>query len=263
MKAYLSVLSARMRMLLQYRSAALAGFATQLFWGFIRIMIFEAFYRSSSAPPPMRLEEMVTYVWLGQATLALIPWGGDNEIRGMIRTGTVAYEMLRPLDLYALWYSREVAGRLAPMLLRSIPMFVVAGLFFGLRAPASWASAAAWVAATLGALLLSAAITTLITISLLWTVSGDGVSRLLAGVIPLFSGLIVPLLFFPAWAQPVLNFLPFRGLMDVPFRVYLGNIPPERLPAMLAHQLAWVAALVLLGRWLLSQGTRRLVIQGG
>jgi ABC-2 type transport system permease protein len=262
-KAYLSVLSARLRMLLQYRAAALAGFGTQLFWGMIRIMIFEAFYRSSSAPPPLPFEQVVTYVWLGQATLALIPWGGDSEVRSMIRTGTVAYEMLRPLDLYALWYSREVAGRLAPTLLRSIPMFVVAGLFLGLRPPPSWGSAAAWGAATLGALLLSAAITTLITISLLWTISGDGISRLIAGVIPLFSGLIVPLPFFPEWAQPALNFLPFRGLMDVPFRVYLGNIPPDQLPAVLAHQVGWVAVLVLLGRWLLARGTRRLVIQGG
>ena len=55
MRPYLAVLSARFRLLLQYRVAALAGFATQLFWGFIRVMIFGAFYRASAAAQPMTL----------------------------------------------------------------------------------------------------------------------------------------------------------------------------------------------------------------
>jgi ABC-2 type transport system permease protein len=263
MRAYTSVLSARFRTLLQYRAAALAGFGTQLFWGFIRIMIFDAFYRSSTAPPPLSFDQMVTYIWLGQAMFALLPWRGDADVQGMIRSGTVAYEMLRPLDLYALWYSRAIAGRLAPTLLRSIPLFVVAGLFFGLKAPPSGSAAAGWVAAMAGALLLSAAFSNLITVSLLWTLSGEGAWVLGSALLPLLSGLIVPLPFFPAWARPVLEALPFRGLVDVPFRVYLGDIPPARLAAVLAHQLAWTGAFVLLGRWLLARGTRRLVVQGG
>ena len=31
----------------------------------------------------------------------------------------------------------------------------------------------------------------------------------------------------------------------------------------LGHQLVWVAILVLIGRWVLSRGLRRLVMQGG
>jgi viologen exporter family transport system permease protein len=263
MRAYRAVLSARFRMLLQYRAAAVAGFATQLFWGLIRVMVFEAFYRSSSAPQPMRFDQVVTYVWLGQAMLLLHPTGWDPDVRTMIRTGTVAYEMLRPVDLYNLWYSRDLAARLAPTLLRAVPLFVLAGLFFGLQAPPSWASAGAWAATTLGALLLSSAISTLLTISLLWTISGEGIARLAPMVIYAFSGMLVPLPLLPDWARGVVNVLPFRGLADLPFRVYMGHIPPAQLGPVLAHQLGWAAALVLLGRGVLALGTRRLVIQGG
>jgi ABC-2 type transport system permease protein len=263
MRPYLSLLNARLRLLLQYRAAALAGIGTQLFWGMIRVMIFDAFYRSAVAAPPLQWEQTVTYVWLGQAMLGLFPWQVDREVRAMIRGGTVAYEMLRPLDLYSLWYSRAVAERVAPTALRAVPQFVVAGLFLGLGPPASWASGAAWAAATLGALLLAAAFTTLFTISLLWTVSGEGVTLLVTAIMPLLSGLILPLPFFPAWAQGVLNFLPFRGLMDVPFRLYVGHISPGEIGAVLAHQAAWILALVLLGRALLARGARRLVVQGG
>jgi hypothetical protein len=67
-------------MLLQYRAAAVAGFGTQVFWGLMRIMIFEAFYRSSSADQPMTFPQVVTYVWLGQAMLAMFPWNVDADI---------------------------------------------------------------------------------------------------------------------------------------------------------------------------------------
>jgi ABC-2 type transport system permease protein len=206
---------------------------------------------------------MVTYIWLGQALLGLLPWGVDSDVRTMIRTGTIAYELLRPVDLYGLWYSRAVAARAAPTLLRAVPLFLVAGLFFGLRPPPSWACAAGWVLSTLGALLLSSAISTLVTLSLLWTVSGEGVARLAPMIVNFFSGILIPLPLFPQWAQSVLDFLPFRGLVDLPFRVYMGHIPPEQLGAVLAHQLVWTVALVALGRGILFQGTRRLVVQGG
>ena len=36
MNAYTATLSARFRMLMQYRGAALAGVVTQVFWGFLQ-----------------------------------------------------------------------------------------------------------------------------------------------------------------------------------------------------------------------------------
>ncbi len=263
MSAYLAIFSARFRTLLQYRAAAMAGLGTQLFWGLIRMMIFEAFYRSTTSPQPMTYPEVVTYIWLGQAMLLIAMYGVDNDVRDMIRSGTVAYELLRPVDLYWLWYSRALALRTGPVLLRAVPMFVLAGLFFGLQAPPSLASAAAWIAATIGALLLSSAIATLLTISMLWTISGEGISRLVPAFTFIFSGMIIPLPFFPEWIQPILNFLPFRGIMDVPFRLYMGHIPPEQAFGVLAHQAVWTVALIALGRWVLGRGARRLVIQGG
>jgi len=262
-RAYWSVFSARFRTLLQYRAAAMAGVATQLFWGLIRMMIFAAFYASSDAPQPMTYPEVVTYVWLGQGMLLLVMFGADPEVGGMIRSGTVAYELARPLDLYRLWYCRALAARTAPTLLRMAPVFLIAGLFFGLQAPASFTCAGLWLLATAAAVLLGAALATVLTISLFWTIAGEGITRLVSGSIFILSGMIVPLPLFPDWLQPVLTFLPFRGMADTPFRIYLGHIPPTDAVWAVAHQLAWAAGLVLVGRVLLARGLRRLVVQGG
>jgi ABC-2 type transport system permease protein len=263
MRGYTAILSARFRTLLQYRAAALAGFGTQFFWGLLRMMIFTAFYGLSRKTYPLSRDDTITYIWLGQATLQLLPWSIDAEVRTMVRTGTVAYELLRPLDLYTIWYVRSLAARAAPTLLRCVPMFVVAGLFFGLRPPASPASAIAWMLTTLGALLLGCSLTTLMSVTMVRTVSGEGLARLIPPLVYTLSGLLIPLPLLPQWMQPVMNFLPFRGLMDTPFRLYMGHIPPAQLPFILGHQLAWTAALILLGRRILSQSVRHLVVQGG
>jgi ABC-2 type transport system permease protein len=179
---YKAIVSARFRMMLQYRAAALAGLWTQIVFGMILIMVYEAFYESSDAPKPMTFAQLVSYVWLGQALLAMLPWNVDGDIRAMIRTGAVAYELCRPVDLYGLWYARALAWRTAPTILRAVPMTIFAMLIlpliglgeWRLDPPASLQSGLGFCAAMFCALLLGCALTTLLNISLIWTIGGDG-----------------------------------------------------------------------------------------
>jgi ABC-2 type transport system permease protein len=269
---YRAVIGARFRMLLQYRAAAIAGLWTQLFFGVVLIMIYEAFYRSAPvAARPMTLPQLVSYVWLGQALFAMLPWNVDPEARQMVRSGAVAYELCRPIDLYGSWFARAVAQRTAPTLLRALPMVVVAvaglpvlGLGeWRLEPPASLAAGAGF-AVSLGlALVLACAISTLLHITLLWAVAADGIIMFAASAVSLGSGLVVPLPMLPGWAQHTLGWLPFAGLFDLPVRVYSGDIPSAGLAFVLARQLGWTIVLVGLGRWLLGRAVRRVVVQGG
>ncbi len=271
MRPYLAILSARYRMLLQYRAAALAGVGTQFFWGFIRIMILWAFYAASDADPPMAFAMVVTYVWLGQALLGLLPWNLEPEIETMVRSGQVAFELVRPLDLYALWYMRTLAMRTASTSLRALPIVVLAaGVLpytpladWALAPPASSGAAALWALATLTALLLGCALTMLVHVSLMWTISGDGLQRMMPSLVAIFSGMVVPLPLFPDSVQPLLSALPFRGLVDVPLRIYAGHLVGAEAWGAIGLSALWALAFVVAGRALLARGSRRLVVQGG
>ena len=189
----------------------------------------------------------------------------------MIRSGAVAYELCRPIDLYSFGYARALALRTAPTILRAVPMSVIAtavlpliGLGeWRLAAPPSVAAALAFGATLVCTLLLGCALTTLMNISLLWTISGEGAALLMATLATFLSGMIIPLPLLPEWVQPIVRALPFAGLVDLPFRVFTGHIPAAATVAVLRHQALWTIALVLFGRWLLSHGMRRVVVQGG
>src|SRR5258708_10717295 len=138
-RPYLAAFRARFQLMLQYRAAALAGFATQCWWGAIRIMVFAAFYSVHAAAAPISLADAVTYVWLGQALLALLPWVADPEIGQAVRTGGVGYDRLRPLDAYGYWYVRTLGWMLARALPRAVLMILAAGIVLPLVGLGAWA----------------------------------------------------------------------------------------------------------------------------
>jgi ABC-2 type transport system permease protein len=266
LKAYLSVIRLRFAVQLQYRAAAAAAFFTQVVFGFIRVMVFHAFYSFSTVAQPMTLEQAVSYTWLLQSTFRMQPYNGDREVIDLIRSGNVAYELCRPVDMYFIWYSRLLSLRVVPTLLSGVPMFILATILpenFGLTLPVSVAAGVAWMLSMFLALLLGCAVSNLITISTLWTIAGDGMQRIFPAFIMILSGAIIPLAYFPDGMQVFLKVLPFSGLVDTPFRFYLGMIPASELFSFVLLQLAWTAFFIFIGILLMKVAIKRVVIQGG
>ena len=269
-RPYLAVLRARFSLLLQYRAAAFAGFVTQCWWGAIKIMVLTAFFRGAS-DAPMRLGQVIDYIWLAQAFLTLLPWSADPEIARMVRTGDVAYERLRPLDTYAFWFARGVARRTATPLLRAIPMLLTAGGLlhllglseWALSAPASVVAALLFLVSMVMVVLLSSTIATLMDITTVAALSERGVNALAGPMVIVFSGSLIPLPLFPDWMQTALRLQPFAGLVDIPLRLYSGHLVGAAALAGLAQQALWSVALAAIGRIAMARVMGRLQVQGG
>lgn len=266
MKPYWALFRTRMRLLLQYRTAALAGIATQWLFGFVMVSVLIAFYHFSASAQPMTLQQTVTYTWVGQAMLGMQPWNVDRELFDSVRSGAVAYDLTRPIDMYSFWFARTMAMRIAPTLLRSIPQFIIATFVMQGTLSMQWpplGTVAAWLLAVLGALLLSCAITMFMQSTVFWTVSGDGVVRIFPHLVMLFSGMNIPLPLMPDWMQTFLKYQPFATLSGTPALIFCGALPPGAVWETLGLQLLWSAAFVLIGRALLHKGLTRMTVAGG
>ena len=267
MNAYFSIFKMRLIAGMQYRAAAWAGVATQFFWGFMYIMIYQAFYASGGSEPPMPWPQLVCYMWLQQAFLAIIMlWWQDNDLLTGIAEGHVAYELCRPYDLYKFWFARLLALRLSTVLMRCIPILTITFFLpepYRMSLPAGPAAAALFLLSLALSLFLVASISMFIYILTFITLSPVG-ARTIVGVASEFlQGSIIPIPLMPEAMQRVLNFFPFRYAADLPFRLYSGNIAGADALFQVGIQLIWTVILLFLGNIAFKRVLKRVVIQGG
>lgn len=271
LRPYTAAFASRFLQMLQYRTAAWAGFATQCWWGGIKVMVLAAFYAGTTEPPPMTLAQAITYTWLAQGLLALLPWFGDPEVAQAVRTGSVAYDRLRPVDAYALWFVRATGWIAARVLPRVALMGVFAALLLPLlglgdwawQPPASLAAGLGFAVSALLALLLSASMVMLLNVAATAALNERGINALAAPLVIVFSGNLLPLALLPDAWQTALLLQPLAGVMDIPARLYFGQLVGTQAWAALGLQLLWTVLLVALGRAALTRTLRRLEVQGG
>ncbi len=271
MRTYLALFSVVFQQHLQYRVAAVAGAVTNLAFGFFRLFLLTAFYRATDAPQPMALPDLYSYLWLGQVLFSVMPITGvfsaDAE---EVRTGEVAYRLTRPVSVFSFYFARVMGQKVTALCTRSaiqvaalVVLFPLFGISrYGMQPPAAGAIPLL-AASLLLAFLLSAVMHTMIYMTGFWTISIRGSATVSYAVIGLFSGLLVPLAFFPPVFGRIARALPFRGMYDTPALIYNGLLSGTDALMALGHQVLWIALILAAGVLLARTGTARLEIAGG
>ncbi len=268
MKSYLNLFKLRVITNFQYRAAALAGISTQLFFGFVYIMVYLALYESNKGvTPPMNLNTIINYLWLQQAFFALTyPYLRDQELLNMIKNGNLAYELIRPQNFYLKYYIKLISHRLVAVLLRSLPILIVGVLLpepYKLTAPAGIENFIIFIIALILSCLLVTALSMIMHILTMYFLDARGVSSMYNMIVDLFMGGIVPLPFFPGLLQKIAYKLPFRYISDFPYRVYSGDISIMEGKSLLLGSLIWIVIIIFIGLIISKHALKKAVIQGG
>lgn len=267
MKKYWSFFRLKFLMGLQYRAAALGGIATQFFWGLMTIFVFQAFHRADPSAFPMSLSAVSSYIWLQQAFLALFAtWMMETEIFDSIANGNVAYELCRPVEIYRMWFARNLATRLSRAFLRCMPILAVAAFLpapYGLSAPASVSDFLLFVFTLASGLCVTVALGMWVYVLSFYTVSPQGLRIFYTSATELFAGMVVPLPFFPDGIRQVLEILPFASMQNVPLRIYGGGMGTEEIFRAVLLQLGWLVVLTITGERVSRRAVKKVRIQGG
>ena len=82
---YLAFVTKSFQKRMQYRVANLAGLTTNFFFLLVHIFVYTAFYKVSTEPQPLSLDEVITYFVLCQVFFMLMPfWGARSEVTSAI-----------------------------------------------------------------------------------------------------------------------------------------------------------------------------------
>lgn len=244
---------------LQYRSAALAGMVTQFVWGYLSIVLFQTF-----GGDIISKEHIAGYFWMRQAFLALtVVWMGDASVFLMIEDGTVSYELLRPTDLYTMWFVRNLGHRLSRCLLRAVPMLIVACLLpqpYTLVLPGTPVLWLQFGISLFLSLLTAIAITLILYALTMKTKQSNGVRIFATALFDLLDGGNIPYPFFPPLIQIILKNTFFYSLQTAPFFLFLGIANSSE---SIMIQSVWLLILVMTGKVLLNKEVIKLEVFGG
>ena len=267
MTTYISILKMRFINGLQYRTAAIAGIATQFGFGFLFILQYSAFYRVNPSAFPMELSQVVSYIWIQQAFIMLfMMWFFEGDIFAAITSGGVAYDLARPVDLYGKWYCQCAAGRLAKAVLRCFPILMIALCLPGpykLTVPPDAVSFLLFLLSSVLALGVVLSFSMLIYIATFYTMSPVGMRIIGAVFADFMAGSIVPLPFFPDGFRQIAQLLPFAAMQNMPLRIYSGNISGTEAFWGILLQILWLVILTVGGKLWMRKALKKVVIQGG
>lgn len=263
---HVSVAARAFRRYSTYRAATLAGIFTNSVFGVIYSYAYLALWAERPHAGGYDANDAVTYVWIGQALLMTVAlWGGGttDDLAERIRTGDVAVDLYRPVNLVG-WYLASDLGRAAfHFLTRGLGPTVLGLLLFHIALPGTPEAALGFLLSLVLAIVTSFGIRFLVAGSAFWLLDQAGV-KMLSGVFAIFfSGMALPLVIFPEPLRSIALALPWASYLQTPADIWLGKDTGTEILTALGVQALWVLLLLSACQTLLSAATRKVVVQGG
>ena len=252
--------------MLAYRLRYYTGIITYVLFVSVHYFIWKAIYHGHAADERINgftLGEMITYLAVGWIARSFYFSNIDEEIDDMVRTGRMGVFLLRPVNFHLMLLSQAAGESLFRICFFTAPIAVAILLMFPVSPPETVAAGASFLLSSLLSFLILAEINFLVGLLAFSLKSIQGIARAKYMLIQLFSGLLMPLVFFPTWFRSVLEVLPFQLITYVPLQLYLGKIAPAGIPLVFLEQVVWAIALIGLSQLFLGRALRRLTIQGG
>jgi ABC-2 type transport system permease protein len=247
-----------------YRLAMLAGLFTNVVFGFIRAAILLAALGSAGGTiAGYDQGQMSAYIWLSQGLLGAITLNGMAEIGDRIRSGDVAVDLSRPIDIQT-WHLADELGRAVYTFIpRGLPSVLVGALTFGLTMPTTALPYLLGAVSIMIGIAISFYCRFAINILGFWFVDTRGVRVFYMVTSSFLAGLYVPVALFPDWLHTLAYATPFPAILQIPVDVISGRETGAAAFALVAQQVGWLIVTCLVGRLLMAAGRRYLVVQGG
>ena len=265
MNKYISYFKLRYNVALQYRASAIAGIFTQFFWAIMQILIYIAFYKNGVVAN-ISLEQLISYVWLRQAFYSIINHVTDSEIRSSIENGNISYELIKPINLYWIWFCKTISSRIAACLLKCIPILIIVPFLpkgINLNGPESLIALILFAITLILGMFIMSAVINLFYITIFYTMTSKGTTSIFYALLEFFGGGFIPVALMPSVWQKVCYLLPVSLATDLPFRIYTGNIYVLDGFKYIGLQFLWICVLVLIGNVCLNRILKNVIIQGG
>ncbi|CAM4417482.1 ABC-2 family transporter protein [Paenibacillus alkaliterrae] len=263
MSAYIDFVRIRFLMMLAYRVNYYSGIIIYAINIGAYYFLWQAIYGDQETLAGFTVTQMTTYVAVSWMARAFYFNNLDREIANEIRDGSVAVQLIRPYSYLLVKMMQGFGEGLFRMLLFMIPGMIIVCLIFPVTLPTDPTTWLIYLVMLFFSFLINSQINILTGLFAFFVENNEGMMRMKRVMVDLFSGVVVPIAFFPGWLSAVMQWLPFQAITYLPSSVFTGRTPGSEALHVFGVQVLWFAAL-LVPIWLTWRAARkRLFVQGG
>ena len=244
-----------------YRVEVFTNIGSLLVRVYILRSLWTALYRQNALPAGIPLHAMLTYATVALLMALILEVDGTRAIREKVREGTIATDLMKPINLPFYFFS-DGFGMTAFSALLVIPATVLALLFVRIDVPPPLALLTFILSFALG-YVVNFLMNFLMNAVAFWTLETFAIQLMVRWVSDLLSGQLIPLLFFPGILQQIVLGLPFAAIYSTPLLIYVGTIPPRDYLHAIALQVLWLTVFSVLAVIVWRAAQKRVVVQGG
>ncbi|WP_028390308.1 ABC transporter permease [Bacillus cihuensis] len=263
MEKYLEMIRMRFLMMLAYRTDYYTGILIYSINIGAYYFLWNAIYGEKSSIEGLTSIQMTTYVAIAWMARAFYFNNIDREIALEIKEGKVAIELIRPYNYLGMKTMQGLGEGIFRFFFFSIPGMILVALIFPIQVPHHPASWGLFGLSLLLSFIINTQINLLTGITAFFFYNNAGLIRAKRVIIDLFSGLILPISFYPFWAQDIMKYLPFQGISYIPSMIFTNGFTGGEIVYALLQQSVWVLVLLVPIRLLWTAAKKQLIIQGG
>jgi ABC-2 type transport system permease protein len=260
---YWSIFVISMQQSIAYRGRTFLNLLVNLVWVLMLYYLWKTIYSGTSSIEGFDWIQMRTYILLSYAINILLSWSNANRIASTIRTGEIVQDLMRPMDFLTMQLALTGGASVVEGGLSATITFVLGFLISGILPPVSLQALFLFCASLLIGFLIKFLVNFITSLFSFWTISSMGLFWAQTAILNLFSGMLIPIAFFPDWLRGVTGWLPFQGIIYTPVMIYLGKLDGIELLMAIGFQLGWVLILWVISRLFWKKAFRALEIQGG
>lgn len=263
MKAYLFVAKIRIQSALAYRFNVISTILIQCLLMFAMSCFWKAAYSGTGVVSGVGEQDMLTYTTISVIMGNLLTMGVEGRIEGSVRTGSVALDMLKPVNIYGIYLAEDLGDMFVALFQIAIPLLMIGAAMFGFPAPASFGCFILFLLSFSIGYLINWILAGLLGMCAFKVISMGPIRNVKGFIMKLLSGSVIPLWFFPEGIRAFLEFLPFVNIYQLPLGIYIGRYSYGEMLRLTVLQLFWCMALWMIFRVTQKKAAAAVLIQGG
>jgi len=244
MQKYLTILKITWQEGLVYRFSLFTWRLRSFLSSLTSLTVWTVIFTSNSSAFNYSKESMITYVFLVAFLQSVIIASSLNGLANRIYSGEISNYLLKPLNLYWLFVTQEIADKFRNVLFLTIETLLLFAIFKPMVVFPNTENFLIFIIWCFGGLIMNFIISLLFGSIGFWSPQVWGPKFLFFMILDFTAGRLFPLDILPIYLQKIIYLTPFPYLSFIQIQLFLGNLTEQEI---IKHTFLLIFWIVFLG----------------